>query len=213
MWVEESQLSTEEIPVSSEKSSDLARRRRLRVGLTLLLAAAALAAVFFNVWASGAGLLYLYQQAQTFVTIFLGIFVEAVPFLLAGSLVSGLIAVFVDQSAIDRYLPKRALPGALVGAALGVVFPVCECGVVPVVRRLYEKGLPLSIGVAFLLAAPVVNPIVILSTYSAFGWGSIFVGRVLFSFLIAVVVALLFSRARPDELLRPVVFRAHHDAC
>ena len=118
MWVEESQLSTEEIPVSSEKSSDLARRRRLRVGLTLLLAAAALAAVFFNVWASGAGLLYLYQQAQTFVTIFLGIFVEAVPFLLAGSLVSGLIAVFVDQSAIDRYLPKRALPGALVGAAL-----------------------------------------------------------------------------------------------
>jgi len=213
MWVEESQLSTEEIPVSSEKSSDLARRRRLRVGLTLLLAAAALAAVFFNVWASGAGLLYLYQQAQTFVTIFLGIFVEAVPFLLAGSLVSGLIAVFVDQSAIDRYLPKSALPGALVGAALGVVFPVCECGVVPVVRRLYEKGLPLSIGVAFLLAAPVVNPIVILSTYSAFGWGSIFVGRVLFSFLIAVVVALLFSRARPDELLRPVVFRAHHDAC
>jgi hypothetical protein len=117
-----SPLSTEEIPVSSEKSSDLARHRRLRVGLTLLLAAAALAAVFFNVWASGAGLLYLYQQAQTFVTIFLGILSKRCLFLLAGSLVSGLIAVFVDQSAIDRYLPKSALPGALVGATLGVVF-------------------------------------------------------------------------------------------
>lgn len=219
MWVEESQASPGNAPASPEEPSErsatkgLARRRWLRVGLTLLLAAAALSALFSNLWASGAGLLYLYQQAQTFVTIFLGIFVEAVPFLLAGSLVSGLIAVFVDQSAIDRYLPKRALPGALVGAALGVVFPVCECGVVPVVRRLYEKGLPLSIGVAFLLAAPVVNPIVILSTYSAFGWGAIFVGRIVFSFLIAVVVALLFSRARPDELLRPAVCQAHHDAC
>ncbi|MFZ4847498.1 MAG: permease, partial [Caldilinea sp.] len=197
MWVEESQASPGNAPASPEEPSErsatkgLARRRWLRVGLTLLLAAAALSALFSNLWASGAGLLYLYQQAQTFVTIFLGIFVEAVPFLLAGSLVSGLIAVFVDQSAIDRYLPKRALPGALVGAALGVVFPVCECGVVPVVRRLYEKGLPLSIGVAFLLAAPVVNPIVILSTYSAFGWGPLFVGRIVFSFLIAVVVALL----------------------
>lgn len=219
MWVEESQASPGNAPASPEEPSErsatkgLARRRWLRVGLTLLLAAAALSALFSNLWASGAGLLYLYQQAQTFVTIFLGIFVEAVPFLLAGSLVSGLIAVFVDQSAIDRYLPKRALPGALVGAALGVVFPVCECGVVPVVRRLYEKGLPLSIGVAFLLAAPVVNPIVILSTYSAFGWGAIFVGRIVFSFLIAVVVALLFSRAQPDELLRPAVYQAHHDAC
>ncbi|MFM7582287.1 MAG: permease [Caldilinea sp.] len=219
MWVEESQASPENAPASPKEPSErsatkaLARRRWLRVGLTLLLAAAALSALFSNLWASGAGLLYLYQQVQTFVTIFLGIFVEAVPFLLAGSLVSGLIAVFVDQSAIDRYLPKRALPGALVGAALGVVFPVCECGVVPVVRRLYEKGLPLSIGVAFLLAAPVVNPIVILSTYSAFGWGSLFVGRIVFSFLIAVVVALLFSRARPDELLRPAVCQAHHDAC
>ncbi|MFM7175753.1 MAG: permease, partial [Caldilinea sp.] len=157
MWVEESQASPENAPASPKEPSErsatkaLARRRWLRVGLTLLLAAAALSALFSNLWASGAGLLYLYQQVQTFVTIFLGIFVEAVPFLLAGSLVSGLIAVFVDQSAIDRYLPKRALPGALVGAALGVVFPVCECGVVPVVRRLYEKGLPLSIGVAFLL--------------------------------------------------------------
>ena len=188
-------------------------RQWLRWALTLTLGALALVAIFYDVVVSGQGLPYLYQRIQTFVTIFLGIFIEAVPFLLAGSIVSGLIAVFVDQSAIDRYLPKAALPGAMVGGLMGVVFPVCECGVVPVVRRLYEKGLPLSIGIAFLLAAPVVNPVVILSTYSAFGWGAIFVGRIVFSFLIAVVVGFLFSRATPEEVLLPDVCQAHADAC
>ena len=189
------------------------RARGLRWGLTALLGTAAILAIFYDAFVNGDGLPYLYQRAQTFVTIFLGIFIEAVPFLLAGSIVSGLIAVFVDQTAVDRYLPKAALPGALVGGIMGVAFPVCECGVVPVVRRLYEKGLPLSIGIAFLLAAPVINPIVILSTYSAFGWGPIFVGRIVFSFLIAVVVGLLFSRATPEEVLLPAVCQAHHDAC
>ena len=189
------------------------RARWLRWVLTALLALAALTAIFYDAFVNGDGLPYLYQRVQTFVTIFLGIFIEAAPFLLAGALVSGLIAVFVDQSAIDRYLPKAALPGALIGGVMGVAFPVCECGVVPVVRRLYEKGLPLSIGIAFLLAAPVVNPVVILSTYSAFGWGPIFVGRIVFSFLIAVVVGLIFSRAKPEEVLLPAVCQAHHDAC
>lgn len=189
------------------------RARWLRWVLTALLALAALTAIFYDAFVNGDGLPYLYQRVQTFVTIFLGIFIEAAPFLLAGALVSGLIAVFVDQSAIDRYLPKAALPGALIGGVMGVAFPVCECGVVPVVRRLYEKGLPLSIGIAFLLAAPVINPVVILSTYSAFGWGPIFIGRIVFSFLIAVVVGLIFSRAKPEEVLLPAVCQAHHDAC
>lgn len=189
------------------------RVRWLRWALTVLLAAAALTALFYDAFVHGDGLPYLYQRIQTFVTIFLGIFIEATPFLLAGAIVSGLIAGFVDQSAIDHYLPKAALPGALIGGVMGIVFPVCECGVVPVVRRLYEKGLPLSIGIAFLLAAPVINPVVILSTYSAFGWGPIFIGRIVFSFLIAVVVGLIFSRARPEEVLLPAVCQAHHDAC
>lgn len=145
------------------------RRPWLRWVLTIGLATLALAAIFADTLIAGVGREYLLQRFQTFVTIFLGIFIEAVPFLLAGSIVSGLIAVFIDQSMIDRYLPKRALPAALAGAMMGMIFPVCECGVVPVTRRLYEKGLPLSIGAAFLLAAPVVNPVVFVSTYAAFG--------------------------------------------
>lgn len=153
------------------------------------------------------------SRFRTFVTIFLGILVEALPFLLAGSVVSGLIEVYVGHGALDRFLPRRPLPAAFVGALLGFAFPVCECGVVPVTRRLYQKGLPLSVGVAFLLAAPVVNPIVLVSTYAAFGWGPVLWGRLGFSILIAFAVGLLFTAARPAEVLLPAELEAADAAC
>jgi uncharacterized membrane protein YraQ (UPF0718 family) len=200
-------------PAPQAERRSARRSALLRWGLTLLLGGLALGAIFSDMLASGGGWPYLVQRLQTFVTIFLGIFIEAVPFLLAGSIVSGMIAVFVDQSMIDRYLPKHAVGGALAGGLMGLAFPVCECGVVPVVRRLYEKGLPISIGTAFLLAAPVVNPVVILSTYSAFGWGPVLWGRLFFTFAIAVIVGILFSRAQPQEVLLPALGASHHDAC
>lgn len=168
--------------------------RLLMAALMLIIAAAVLLANGID--ASG-------QQVQTFTTIFLGIFIEAVPFLLAGSLVSGFIEIFLNQEALARLLPRRAVPSAFVGSLMGFVFPVCECGVVPVTRRLYQKGLPLPIGVAFLLSAPVVNPVVLVSTYVAFGWGPTLIGRFVFSVLIAFVTGLLFHFARPQEILRP----------
>ncbi|RIK28727.1 MAG: hypothetical protein DCC55_38500 [Chloroflexi bacterium] len=189
------------------------RQRLLRWLLTLTLVALVLAAIFADTLTSGAGLPFLSQRFQTFVTIFLGIFIEAAPFLLAGSIVSGFIAIFVDQSMLDRFLPRRALPAALSGAALGMIFPVCECGVVPVTRRLYEKGLPMSIGIAFLLAAPVVNPVVIVSTYAAFGWGPVLWARLGVSFAVAAIVGLIFHVARPREMLLPAVNDLHHEAC
>jgi uncharacterized membrane protein YraQ (UPF0718 family) len=130
---------------------------------------------------------------QNYVTVFLGIFIEAVPFLLLGSLASGLIAEFVSADDIARFFPRNKVLGALAGSMLGVAFPVCECGVVPVVRRLYQKGLPISAGIAFLLAAPVINPVVIASTYAAFGTGPIFWGRIVFTIVIAFGVGLVFS--------------------
>lgn len=149
---------------------------------------------------------------QTFTTIFLGIFIEAVPFLLAGSVVSGFIEIYVDRSLLYRLVPERPLPAALVGALLGFTFPVCECGVVPVTRRLYGKGLPLAVGVSFLLAAPVINPIVLASTYAAFGWGPVLAGRFAFTVLIAFVVGLIFSIARPEQVLLPeTTALSHHD--
>jgi hypothetical protein len=147
----------------------------------------------------------LVERFQTFVTIFLGIFIEAVPFLLAGSLVSGFIEIFLKRETLLRFAPRRAVPAALMGASMGMLFPVCECGVVPVTRRLYQKGLPMPVGIAFLLAAPVINPVVILSTHAAFGWGPMLWGRLAFTFLIAFLMGLIFQRATPQETFTPAV--------
>ncbi|MDE0140333.1 MAG: permease [Caldilineaceae bacterium] len=143
------------------------------------------------------------ERFQTFVTIFLSLFIEAAPFLIAGSIVSGFIAVYVNEGMVERYIPNHPLLAALAGSGLGFIFPVCECGVVPVTRRLYGKGLPLPVGIAFLLAAPVINPVVIFSTYAAFGWGPVLWGRVVFSMLVAFSVGLIFHLARPREILLP----------
>lgn len=168
---------------------------RLGAGLLIL--------VIFIVALTGIGGTFVNDKLQTFTTIFLGIFIEAVPFLLVGSLVSGFIAIYVDQDMITRYVPRGVIPAAFTGALLGFAFPVCECGVVPVTRRLYQKGLPLPVGIAFLLSAPVINPVVVASTYVAFGWGPILYGRYILTFLIAFIVGLIFHFARPEEILRP----------
>ena len=139
-----------------------------------------------------------------FSTRFLGIFIEAVPFLLLGTLASGLIDAFIGADDIARWVPRNPLLATLVGTFMGFAFPVCECGVVPVVRRLYTKGLPMSVGVTFLLAAPVINPVVLVSTYVAFGFGAVLIGRFVITALVALAVGLVFAfAARPQDVLRP----------
>lgn len=151
-----------------------------------------------------APVLALPDAAQNFITVFLGIFIEAAPFLLIGSLASGLIAVYVTADDIARVMPRNAIGSALVGSLLGIVFPVCECGVVPVVRRLYQKGLPASAGVAFLMAAPVINPVVIAATYAAFGAGPIFWVRIIGTLIVSFIIGVVFS-SQPNfvRILRP----------
>lgn len=140
----------------------------------------------------------------TFTTVFLGLFLEAGPFLLAGSLASGLAEVFISPDWLARWVPRTPLRGALLGAGLGLFFPVCECGVVPLARRLLHKGLPLPAGVAFLLAAPVFNPVVIASTAAAFGFGPLLAGRLGLTLLVAVATGLVVGRrAQPGQWLAP----------
>jgi len=150
---------------------------------------------------------WLGERLSTFATVFLGIFIEALPFLLMGTLASGLVEVFVSDDWLARITPRGALPAALTGALLGLIFPICECGTVPLTRRLFRKGLPLSAGIAFLLAAPVLNPIVIFSTATAFGWGRMLFWRLGFSLLIAVSVGLAFSVEKDaDNIMRSSKF-------
>ena len=183
-------------------------RRRAWLGAGVALLLVALLAAWFGatrqttIDAAFADPVSVADRLQTFITIFLGIFIEAAPFLLLGTLASGFVEVFVRPDALARLIPRHPLLAALTGAALGLALPVCECGIVVVVRRLLAKGLPLRVGVAFLLAAPVVNPIVFASTLTAFGAGRMLLARFVLSFVIAALIALLFGAARPAQVLR-----------
>ncbi len=175
-----------------------------RQSLTLMVL---IPAILLALWAALQAILSTDGSIASLITIFstrfLGIFIEAAPFLLLGSVVSGLIEAFISPQDITRLIPKRVLPSTIAGTLMGFVFPVCECGVVPVVRRLYSKGLPMGVGVAFLLAAPVMNPIVFAATYTAFGWGAVLIGRFVMTALVALVVGLIFSYvAKPAEVLQ-----------
>lgn len=162
--------------------------------------------------------LFLLLLAQTsdpttafsnFTTRFLGLFIEAVPFLLLGVFVSGLLEVYVTREDIVRWIPRNPILATTAGVFMGFIFPVCECGVVPVARRLFSKGLSMAVGVAFLLAAPVMNPIVLVSTYIAFSHApngtEIIILRFVITAIVALIVGLIFAlSAQPHQVLRPL---------
>ena len=108
------------------------------------------------------------EQFRIFASIAAAIFIEAMPFLAVGALLSGAIEVLIPSQWLVRRIPKRLFPGISLGIAAGLVLPTCECGVVPVVRRLVRKGVPPHIAIAYMLAAPILNPVVLVSTYVAF---------------------------------------------
>ena len=108
------------------------------------------------------------DKIKDFILIFTSIFYEALPFIVIGSLLAGFLEELLPQKLIARLLPRNRFFAILIGALLGLIFPMCECGIIPVMRRLLRKGLPLSCCVAYLLAGPIINPLVLLSTYVAF---------------------------------------------
>jgi uncharacterized membrane protein YraQ (UPF0718 family) len=138
-------------------------------------------------------------------TLFISLLVEAMPFLLLGVLLSSALALGIDEGKLVKSLPRHPFWGALVGSGVGFLFPVCECGNVPVARRLLLQGMPSSVALGFLLAAPTINPVVIWSTWVAFrDQPAIVVGRVVFSLAIAVFLATLFSLEKdPHAWLQP----------
>jgi len=93
---------------------------------------------------------------------------EAMPFIVLGAVVAGILEEFLPQEFITKLLPKSVVPAVMVGALLGLLFPMCECGIVVVMRRLLRKGLPLSCCIAYMLAGPIINLVVIFSTWVAF---------------------------------------------
>jgi len=142
------------------------------------------------------------NQLNSAFTLFLSLLVEAIPFLLMGVLLSGALLIFVDERKLIAILPKNPLLGALAGSLLGFMFPVCECGNVPVARRLISQGAPISVAVSFLLAAPTINPVVIWATWTAFrDQPEIVILRVLLSLGIAIIVSMVFSTQKDLQVI------------
>jgi uncharacterized protein len=168
----------------------------------IIIAVLALAAVFLRVLEPGR-----VAWIQAFLIVFGSLVVQAMPFVLLGAFASAAIEVFVPVNALERVagLPR---PLQLPAAALaGLAFPICECGSVPVARRLAARGLAPSAAVTFMLAAPVLNPVVIASTFVAYRTRSslwtMVIGRFALGMLVAIVVGWVLGSRSKDEVLRP----------
>ena len=152
-------------------------------------------------------LVVLFDQPalQTASTVFVAIIVQALPFLVLGVLMSAAIAAFVPRAFWQRALPSNPILAVPVAGAAGIVLPGCECASVPVAGSLMARGVTPAAALAFLLSAPAINPIVLISTFVAFpGEPEMVVARLIASFGTAVIVGWLWLRfGRPGWLRIP----------
>lgn len=147
---------------------------------------------------------------QNFSYSFLSILFEGIPFVLMGAILSGIIEAFVPSQLMTRILPKNRASAIVLSGLLGLIFPMCECGSVVVIRRFIRKGLPVSCAVTYMLAAPIVNPVVAISTFAAFRGQNPWMMaslRLLLGFGIAVIIGFITRQIRLETLLRPNILR------
>ncbi|MCC9992043.1 permease, partial [Streptococcus agalactiae] len=148
--------------------------------------------------------------------IFISIIIEALPFVLLGTILSGIIEVFITPDIVNKFLPKNKFLKVLFGTFVGFVFPSCECGIIPIINRFLEKKVPSYTAVPFLATAPIINPIVLFATYSAFG-NSIrflilrFVGATIVAIALGVMLAFLVDDNILKEDAKPTHFHDHSD--
>ena len=171
--------------------------RKRRVGslevLLLSLIALAVSAGAVSAFVAGA------PQLSTAATVFCGVFVQALPFLVLGVVISGLIAAFVTPERLSRWLPRRAALAVAVAGVGGAALPGCECGSVPVARRLFGPGTRGAAALTFMLSAPAINPVVLVATAVAFpGQPVMVLARCVASLVTAVVMGMLWSHFGRD---------------
>lgn len=173
---------------------------RERVGSVELLAALLILLVLFRTPLAQA---LAGPRLQTWTTVFVSVMVQAMPFLVFGVALSAVIAVFVPRSFWARALPRHPALAVPVAGAAGVVLPGCECGSVPVAGSLIRRGVTPAAALAFLLAAPAINPIVLAATAVAFpNDPEMVVGRGVASLVVAVVMGWLWLRLGRTDWIR-----------
>ena len=195
----------------STRASEVARPRQGgrwgRPGPIDLIAVAVIAVVLGRGWLLG---LIDSPRMLTLVTVFVSIMVQSLPFLVLGTILSAAITAFVPARFFDRALPRNAAAAVPVAGAAGALLPACECGSVPVAGALMRRGVAPAAALAFLLASPAINPVVLIATAVAFpGQPSMVVARFAASLLTAVIMGWLWLRLGRPGWLRP---RRRHDS-
>jgi uncharacterized membrane protein YraQ (UPF0718 family) len=141
---------------------------------------------------------------------------QALPFMLVGAFLSSVMHVFIPDEFIVKVFPEKHGLGFITALFSGILFPVCECAIVPVMTRLVKKGVPLPIAITFMLAAPIINPIVIVSTLYAFpGRPEIAIYRVIFGLGIALMIGifLMIYGKSDDVFLDEIEYNSDHHEC
>jgi uncharacterized membrane protein YraQ (UPF0718 family) len=148
----------------------------------------------------------------TAATVFCGIFVQAIPFLGLGVVISGLVATFISADLLTRWLPRRPAAAIVVAGVGGAALPGCECGSVPVARRLFGEGAVGAAALTFMLAAPAINPVVLVATAVAFpGQPQMVAARCVASLLTALIMGAVWSRFGRGEWITRRIPKPHHD--
>lgn len=148
-------------------------------------------------------------RLQDGLTLSISVLIESMPFVVLGVLLSIVVQVWVPPGVIERWMPRRAWARRMVLSLLGMFIPVCECGNVPFARGLMMRGFTVSETLTFLIAAPIVNPIVIITTHQAFGFDDgILIARLLGGFAVANLIGWLYSRHPDPDALITERFRA-----
>ena len=152
------------------------------------------------------------NYAKDFAFSFLSVLFEGLPFIFFGTLISGFIDVYLPSNTLEKFLPKNKWLSILVCGLMGLVVPVCECTVVPVIRRLVAKGLPVGSAFAYMLAAPIVNPISIFSTYTAFSGEPVgmALSRAILGYLVAVIIGMIILFLPIEKILKKSVLERLH---
>lgn len=132
------------------------------------------------------------EPLNKFSIVFSSIVIEALPFILIGAVLASFMQVYISNNIFNKIISKNKLLGSIQAGIIGVFLPVCECATVPITKGLLKKKVPLNVAITYMLAAPIVNPLVILSTYYAFdGNIKVVLLRVGVGFFIAVIAGLL----------------------
>lgn len=186
-----------DIPVTTLEESARKRIGKILVKKPLQISASFLTVAFFLV----AGILGFiltdadpsFSDLRTAFSFWTATLLQALPFLVIGVVISSILQLFLSPAFVERFLRKNHFTGTVTALSAAFFFPLCDCGAVPVFRSLVARKVPVSTALTFMLAGPLINPVVLISTYVAFGGNmEIFLWRTVGGIVTVLFIGLTF---------------------